>query len=253
MAVVPIRPAYKSSRLEPEQKFRWPEGDSRLTLIGATGTGKTTAGMWFLSHANFAKRPWVAVDFKREELFDKVGFPPIRQLTLGTLPKKRDRGLFLVSPLPGEEEQLTAWLWRVWERGNVGLFIDEASLMPDNAAFQAILQQGRSKRIPVIACTQRPVAVKRALFSEASYFGIWRVQDRRDYKVIEGFVPLDFDRIDLPPRHWVWYDVAHNVSLRMRPVPPPQAVAGELHRALRPHWKLHPFQWTQPVPHREAS
>jgi hypothetical protein len=233
-----------------ERKFRWPEGDARLSLIGATGTGKTTAGLWFLSHVRFDKRPWLAIDFKNEELFDRIGFPPIRLLPLGKLPAKRDRGLFLTAPLPGEERELDTLLWRIWERGNIGLFIDEASLMPDSNAFRAILQQGRSKRIPVIACMQRPVGVIRPLFSEATYFGIWRVQDKRDYKVIEGFVPVNFATVDFPPRHWVWYDVAHNVTLRMRPVPPPNLIVAEMHDALRPYTRTHPFQWTQPAPDR---
>jgi DNA helicase HerA-like ATPase len=218
--------------------FRFPGGDARTTVIGATGTGKTTCGAWLLAHQRLDKRPWVIVDFKREAIFDVVGFPPISAIGLSEVPKKP--GLYLVSPRPDQDDELEAWLWRVWERENIGLFVDEASLMPDRDAFRAVLQQGRSKRIPVIACTQRPVDVKRALFSEASYFCIYRLQDRRDARVIEGFVPGDLSA-PMPPHHWRWYDVAANKLLRMGAVPKPADVAGQLREQLPLSHK--PFAW----------
>src|SRR5579862_8316594 len=136
--------------------FRIPGGDARTTVIGATGSGKTTCAAWLLSKQRLDLRPWVILDFKREPLFDAVGIPPIIETSLSAKPPKKP-GLYVICPRPGEEDALEAWLWRVWEAENVGLFVDEASLIPERDAFRAILQQGRSKRLPVIACTQRPV------------------------------------------------------------------------------------------------
>lgn len=223
--------------------FRLPGGDSRTTVIGATGSGKTTCGLWLLSRQRFDKRPWLVVDFKSEAVFDAVGFPPIEEWSLSSRPP-RQKGLYLVSPRPDQDEQLEDFLWHVFERGNLGLYVDEASLMPGpRGAFQAILQQGRSKRIPVISCTQRPVSVERPVFSEASYFCVYRLTDKRDYKTVEGFVPDDLSA-PLRPYHWRWYDVAHHTLLTMAPVPPPAIVADEL-RAAAPHRESwHPFAWT---------
>jgi hypothetical protein len=218
--------------------FRLPGGDSRTTVIGASGSGKTTCGTWLLSHMRFDKRPWIVIDFKREDIFDSVGFPPIHPLSLGKLPRKP--GLYLTSPRPDQDEQLEDFLWRIWHKENIGLFVDEAALMPDRDAWRAILQQGRSKRIPTIACTQRPVDVKRALFTEASYFCIYRLQDRRDARVIEGFVPTDLSS-PLPPYHWRWYDVQRNALLHMSPVPDKPGVADRLRAALP--ISLYPFDW----------
>lgn len=185
----------------------------------------------------FDKRPWVIVDFKREQIFDLVGMPPLKPIGFDTVPKKRGT-VYILSPTPGQDYLLEQWLWKVWQRENIGLFIDEASLMPDLDAWQAILQQGRSKRIPTISCTQRPVMVKRAVFSEASFFCLYRVQDKRDVKVVEGFVPADLS-LPLPPHHWRWYDVSRNRLLSMGPVPPPEQVASDMRAAL-PHLPL-PF------------
>lgn len=222
--------------------FRLPGGDSRTTVIGATGTGKTTAGAWLLSTQRFDKRPWVILDFKREALFDAVGFPPISEISLSHRAPKKP-GLYLVSPRPGQDDELEAFLWRIWESENCGLFVDEASLMPERDAFRAILQQGRSKRLPVIACTQRPVSVQRPLFSEASYFAVYRMADKRDYKIVEGFVPADLSR-PLPRHHWRWYDVTHNELTHMAPVPRPAHVAARLREKAPAQYTWHPFRWT---------
>lgn len=223
--------------------FRIPGGDARTTVIGATGSGKTTCGLWLLSLQRFDKRPWLIIDPKGEPTFDVVGFPPIEEWSLSSRPP-RQKGLYLVSPLPNQDEELEQFLWRVFERGNLGLYIDEAALMPGpRGAYQAILQQGRSKRIPVISCTQRPVGVERPVFSEATYYCIYRLSDRRDYKVVEGFVPADLSA-PLPPHEWRWYDVPRNKLLTMAPVPPPEDVAEQLRHAIPNRDSWHPFSWT---------
>lgn len=229
--------------------FRFPGGDSRTTVIGATGTGKTTCGAWILAHQRFDMRPWIVVDFKREALFDQIGFPPIREISIRDRPPNRP-GLYLVSPRPDQDDALEDLLWKVWAHENIGLFIDEASLMPDRDAFRACLQQGRSKRIPIIACTQRPVDVKRGLFSEASYFAVYRLQDRRDAKIIEGFVPADLT-IAQPAHHWRWYDVARHELLRMAPVPHPDLIA-DMVRSRTPTYTA-PFAWASSAPGRLRS
>ena len=213
--------------------FRFPGGDERTVFIGATGSGKTTCAAWMLAHMRFDVRPWVVVDFKRERIFDEVGAPPLIGLGLNKMPKKR--GVYIVTPDPGEEAALELWLWRVWSHENIGLFVDEAYLMPDGAAWRAILQQGRSKRIPVLVCTQRPVDVIRAVFSEANYYCVFRINDRRDARVVEGFVPTD---VSAPrhARHWLWYDGANNRLLQMAPVPPPAVVADLLRKRIPYTW-----------------
>lgn len=218
--------------------FRFGGGDSRTTVIGATGSGKSVCGAWMLAHQRFDKRPWIVFDYKREELFDQAGFPPIRPLDLGKLPN--EPGLYLVTPIARrDDDAVEDFLWRVWERGNIGLYIDETYLMPDRSAFPAIYQQGRSLRIPVIACTQRPVAVPRPIFSEAGFFAVFHMADKRDYAVVEGFVPGDLSA-PMPPFHWWWYDVQRRVLLHMGPVPTPKYVAALLASRLP---RIEPRAW----------
>jgi len=222
--------------------FRFPGSNSRTTIVGATGSGKTTCGLWMLAHQRFDKRPWLIVDFKAETVFDQVGFPPVEEIALSARPPRKN-GLYLVSPLPNDDEALEEFLWRVFRRGNLGLYIDEAALMPSGGAWQAILQQGRSKKIPVISCTQRPVSVARPVFSEAFFFCMYRLADKRDYRIAEGFIPADLAE-PLPAHWWRWYDVEANRLLTMRPVPPPSKVAEELRLAAPQPTTYHPFRWT---------
>jgi hypothetical protein len=225
-------------------QFRWPGGDQRTTILGASGSGKSTCGLWMLAHQRLDRRPWIIFDFKREPFFDKVGFPPITHLDLSAKAPRKP-GLYLVTPRPGEDGRVEDFLWRCWDAENIGLYVDEAPLMPQGGeAFQACIQQGRSKRIPIIACTQRPVNVARGLFSEANFVCVYSVTDKRDYKLIEGFVPTEMSR-PLKWHHWRWYDRDRRVLLNMGPVPHPDDVS-EILKSNAPYtpnaW--HPFGWT---------
>jgi hypothetical protein len=211
--------------------FTLPGAADRTAVIGATGTGKTVLGAWLLSKQRFDKRPWVAIDFKHEELWDMVGTPPMRTLKVGSLPGKR--GLYRMSVQPWQDDELENWLKKVWSHGNIGLFVDEVSLMPQKDAFKAILRQGRSLKIPVIACSQRPVDVDREVWSEANYISVFRLDDVRDYKIIKGFTrdaPIDRP---LPEYHSHWYDKKNFTCMELRPVPKPASIAERL-RELAP-------------------
>jgi hypothetical protein len=223
--------------------FRFPGGDDRTTILGATGSGKSTCGLWLLANQRLDKRPWVIFDFKREHFFDRVGFPPITAIDLDAVPPKKP-GLYLVAPRPGQDDDVERFIWRLWEQENCGLYVDEAPLMPAGDAFPAVLQQGRSKRMPVIACCQRPVGVARGLFSEANFVCVYDILDRRDFKLVEGVVPASM-AAPVVQHHWRWFDRSKRIVLNMAPVPPPETVATMLsNRAPYRASGWHPWTWT---------
>jgi len=214
-----------------QPEFRLPGGTDRICIIGPTGSGKTVLGGWVLSRQRFSERPWVALDYKDEELWDKVGDPPMRRLRLGAMPGKQ--GLYRMSVRPGQEDELEAWLWKVWEKGNIGLFCDEVSLVPQKDAFKAILRQGRSKHIPVIACTQRPVGCDREVFSESQYMVSFGVADQfRDYPIVRGLFGETDVRTRLPRHNCYWYDVKQDHCFVLKPCPPPASIAATLKQAV---------------------
>lgn len=217
-------------------QFRLPGAADRTVVIGPTGCGKTVGGAWVLAQQRFDKRPWVALDFKGEDLWYEVGDPPMRKLALGDMPGKR--GLYRMPVHPGQEDELEEWLWRVWKKENIGLFIDEVSLVPQKRAFKAILRQGRSKRIPVIACTQRPVDCDREVFSESQYRMFYGIEDDRDWLVIRGLFKGADVTAPLPAFWSYWYDVKEKGALKLKPVPPPKEVAAMLRNVAPRSWLL---------------
>lgn len=213
-----------------------PGAEDRTIAIGQTGSGKTVLLAWLLSRQRFDRRPWVLIDFKNETLWDEIGTPPLRRLSVNDMPGKR--GLYRLRVSPWEDHALERWLERIWERENCGLLVDEASLMPKREAFKAILRQGRSKLLPVLAGTQRPVDCDREIFTEAQYRALFGIEDvARDYPIIKGlFGSLDVRK--MPPRHWCyWWDAKRRTLETLQPVPDPFTIAARLRKAV-------PYSWT---------
>ena len=203
--------------------FQFPKPDERVVIIGATGSGKTRQGVWLHSFRDFRRYPNVMFDFKGDDLLARID--RARPMTLKETPKHP--GLYIVRVMPHEAPELNEFLWRVWEREKTGVYIDEGygipNIGPNARAYNAILTQGRSKKIPIITLTQRPVYLSRFVFTESSYISVFRLQDRRDFDTIRGFVPNDNPVFDmsrpLPKFNSRWYDIGQDWACELAPVP----------------------------------
>jgi len=148
----------------------------------------------------------------------------------------RTAGVYIVRPTPERDtEAVEDLLWRIWERERVGVFLDEGYMVPDrSAAFQAILTQGRSKRIPVMTLTQRPTWLTRFAFSEAEYIQYFSLTDTRDIKTVKQFMPLPIEtRLPGPYYSW-WYDNARNYNAILKPVPDKNTILDTFYDRLKP-------------------
>ncbi len=213
---------------------RLPSDRQRLAIVGRTGTGKTIAALWHLSKRNLTKKPWIIYDFKGDEHLAHI--QRARHVGLDFVPKSKDHGVFIVHPLPNEEDAVEAQMWKLWDRENVGLYIDEG-YMTDNPALQAILTQGRSKHIPVIVLSQRPVWLSRFVFSEADFLQIFDLNDRRDRTTVSSFVPVDLD-MRLPDFHSHYYDVGRNKLFEFKPVPREEILLEAIDAQLKPNRRV---------------
>lgn len=213
--------------------IRTPNNSQRTVLVGRTGTGKTVAGLWHLSNYNHSRRgePWVIVDFKNDDHVNSI--ENLQQSDFSYIPTKKDEGIFIVHPLPtdckrGKGEEASAmevYLRKLWEREHIGIFIDEGYVIGENDGLNLCLTQGRSKRIPMIICTQRPVWVSRFVFSEADFIQCFHLNDERDRDTIEGFTPLDSDDFETLKEHQsFYYDVSKHNLVRLNPVPDMDAI-----------------------------
>lgn len=216
-------------------EFKWPDVTERLSIFGRTGSGKTQFGASVLSKSPFHRMPYVIVDYKREGLFGAVS--RIREIGLNEIPKSP--GLYIVRPMPWQEDAVERFLFRIWDKGKIGLYIDEGHSLPDKGGLQVILQQGRAKRIPVIALSQRPAWVNRFLFSEADHFAVFHLNDKRDRDKLNAVLPDGVLDERQPEYHALWYAVKSDKLFRLSPVESADEIIDKIDSRLSPRYHLY--------------
>lgn len=198
--------------------MRLPDTSHRLAVIGRTGTGKTQAAAWFLSQQPIEHMPWLVFDWKGDKLLNDIR---AKEIEVGApLPKKP--GVFIVRPTAVvDDDAVTKMLWAVHKRGSMGVYIDEGYMVGDeNPAFRALLTQGRSKNIPMITLSQRPFHMDRFAFSEADFYLVFNLNDRKDQQRVGEFLHRDIDlRNDIPKYHGWYHDVSEAEHTLLSPVP----------------------------------
>jgi hypothetical protein len=88
--------------------------------------------------------------------------------------------------------------------------------------FNACLTQGRSRRIPMIVLSQRPVWLSRFVFSEADFFQVFDLTHIKDMdKVAEYIRDDDRKQLEAPLKdfHSFYYDVGKRRLETFGPVP----------------------------------
>ena len=207
-------------------KINTPSNRQRILVLGKTGTGKTCAAVWHLSQKDFTRSIWIVLNHKGDDLIDSI--EGAHHVDLDFRPTKN--GLYIYHPIPEvEDDEVTALLWDIHAMGKIGVYVDEGYMIPNrDPAFQALLTQGRSKQIPMIILSQRPVWLTRFAISESDFFQIFLLGDKRDRQTVQGFVPVDLDGLMQSPinteptlkkYHSVYYDVGANQCVIMSPVP----------------------------------
>lgn len=221
--------------------FVFPEEGYHTAILGTTGSGKSTLGAWIMSRMPFHRRPQFIIDYKGEEIFAKL--KRIRELAVHeTLPS--EPGLYIIRPRPDMVDDVENWLYRLWEHGDAGLYIDEGYLVPDKAWLRNILAQGRSLGITVITTSQRPVDVSRSVFTESSYISVFRLNDKKDLQRVGEFTPSGMLENRLPDYHSFWYSPKHHKADDLRPytilspVPGADEIADRIDARLRPQHSL---------------
>ena len=214
------------------EEMNFPDDTQRLVIVGTTGSGKTHAALWHLSKRNFDTKPWVVYDWKRDDFINSL--PNTFELAVDA-PAPQHPGLYVVHPTnKRDDDAVEAQMGEIWEAEDIGVFVDEAYMIsPKNESFGNLLTQGRSKHIPMIVCTQRPVWVDKFVFTESEFKQIFRLQSQDDMKKLEEYIPrasLEYvnDRYPLvgkERKHWSHYYDAGEDDLRpMAPVPDQAAI-----------------------------
>lgn len=227
--------------------FRLPSNDEHTAVVGRTGSGKTQLGIYLLGKQNLKRDVWYVLDYKGDDLIAAID--RARHIDFHETPDAP--GLYVLHSRPDQSENTENWLWKVWEKERAGLYVDEGYMVPDIGAYQAILTQGRSKRIPMINLSQRPVAINRFVFSEAAHIVVFDLNDDRDEKTVSGFTPRGFmdwmpdgieaqtDQFDqkrrlLPKFHSRWWNVKDREGFLLQPVPGQDELIETINSQLEP-------------------
>lgn len=232
-------PAPKARAPEPSG-FRFPGPDDRVTINGMTGSGKTTFALWlFAECADFDRKPWILIDYKGEDQIGQIIAAKMAEIIKTTASIPKTPGIYVVRPSVRDGQgPIIDFLWRVYEKGRTGLFLDEATMIPElrgegnsGGPFQSLLSQGRSKHIPVWVLAQRPVGVNKMVYSESNFLGAFRLKRKADLDKIREEVPedsIDYQNVWVdwqPQGHYSrWYDDHQNKSFKLTPVPGPQKI-----------------------------
>lgn len=203
---------------------RLPERNQRIAIVGSTGSGKTYAALEHLSLADIEDKPWIIVDFKRDDVIQEIPYtiPMDVDAKIPTRP-----GIYKVQPKPWEDGVVDGLLMRVWERGDTGIYVDEGHMLdPRGDGLRAVITQGRSKNIPLIHLSQRPKWVSKYVATEPEFHRVFRLQDPDDIAFVRKFTDKWIFRnretgedIYLPEFHSYYHDVARHQTNTMPPGP----------------------------------
>lgn len=203
-------------------KISFPGPTDRTAVIGRTGSGKTTAAAWHLSGKNFDAQPWLIVNTKGDPFLEQIAaIEGVK--TIGVDATPGDKGLYIVSPLPEQQDELDALFKRIWAKQNCGVYIDEGYMIERTDGLNALLTQGRTRQIPMIVLSQRPAWISKFVFSEADFVQLFNLQRLEDRKNVAGFVPVD-KNYRLAKFCSYWYNVGDDRLVQFGPVPDHDAI-----------------------------
>lgn len=211
--------------------INYADDSQRTVIVGATGSGKTHAALFHLCRRSYTSMPWFVYDFKYDKFINEI--PGAQHITIED-PLPVNPGLYVVHPDVDDELAVSLHMRKIWEQENIGVFVDEGYMIgTNNKGFRSLLTQGRSKRVPMIVLSQRPVWMDRFVFSEADFIHMFRLQNSQDIQKVEEYVPHDLGGKGtmeqrrskrLKPRHSYYYDVANDELARLGPLPDRNAI-----------------------------
>lgn len=195
------------------EAWKWRQGE-HVSLVGPTGTGKTTAAIQMLHRRAFV----VAIGTKPqddtlENLRRREGYTVVDSLPLDARPPR-----VIVWPRtrrigkPARQHQakvISDTLDRAYQAGGWCVFVDELAYISRSLGLALpltdIWQQGRAMGLSLIGTTQRPRFVPLDCYSAATHLFFWRTNDQDDLRRISGLNGADAHAVrtivERLPRH----------------------------------------------------
>ncbi len=198
--------------------FDWQQGE-HVTLLGPTGTGKTTLAVQLLHRRQYV----VALGTKpKDKTFDHLrsseGFKVVdelpkhvrRPVRLIVWPKVKNLARATKTKVAAV---LRAAMDRAYVSGGWCIFIDELSYVSNTLHLKPELEdlwdQGRAMDVSVIGTSQRPRHIPLQAYSAATHLFLWHNPDGRDRDRLGELSGVDTDYVKrivaALPKHHVLY------------------------------------------------
>ena len=201
-----------------DEVFRFPRDDEHIGIFGRNGSGKTQYATFVLSERSFDVMPWYILNFKDEDLFYEI--PKLKLVKIGE-PVSGQPGVYMINCGVGskkDDEELDDFFHRAWQHRNVGIFVDEGYNATGLKWFRSCLAQGRSRRVPLMVISQRPVYMDKFVWSEASLYTAFDLNIKDDKDTANGMIP-GYRNVRLPEHHSLFHDVKANRTCILKPCP----------------------------------
>ena len=172
----------------------------RIYICGKTGTGKTTYAVTKI--LSECKKHILVFDLKRDD--DLI--PLILKTFKNDVMYKTDNidkaiknlsnyRIVIYQPRFKNDSDFYAnndrALFSVFNRvRNCCIYIDEAMLLKDGVGLQSLYTQGRSLKLDVVACTQRPFVTPTVTKSQSEFFYIFKIVMNNDLKELSKMIDV---------------------------------------------------------------
>jgi energy-coupling factor transporter ATP-binding protein EcfA2 len=175
----------------------WDQGQ-HVTIIGRTGSGKTTLARELLS----LRRTVVAIATKpKDEILGQFGsgFRVARELPLPDY-RLHPRVIFwppseTVEQIPAQRTAIRQVMSDVYRQGGDAIYIDETYQLSKEFRLEPMLnllwRAGRSQRVTVVSAAQRPAHIPLVAYNQASHLFFFRTIDPVDIRRVAGFAGQD--------------------------------------------------------------
>lgn len=182
--------------------------NDRITIIGKTGTGKTTLAKSIMR--GFKNLKCIVINPKNE--------PSLRRY-FEDWPNCEH-----VVPKPGDMDEINERLMKVFQQGRALLYIDELKMIATHnnfpQALQYIYEQGRARGIGVIAVTQKPRRIPTFVLDNSEHIFSYRLKRPDDRRLIGAAAGLELEDLigDLEDYHFVYASDRANDPVLCQPI-----------------------------------